>query len=281
MTIFLDVIKPILKEAITTIRDKSVSADKSTTNTLLSWISLGRDEDLSKSKRNLADDLLIKLHELENKENDAATFQALKNLLTECKKEAAKKSKEKNYDEGKFGPRMQKVILLLDDLYEKLNKAKITDIPHDNEPLNRFRFYAARYYSQKIYDAYNLSFFARFIQNPKLTYFVKLAEEKETLIVTMLQGCEKDLGTLDVEHEEYENTKKSRVLEWLSKLERANEELCSKYGSTISIPIGLTIFSTINVSLPTLQPDSGFLETCIKNAMDEIDPHYSTSLALV
>ncbi|ASQ47372.1 hypothetical protein [Legionella clemsonensis] len=281
MTIFLDITKPILKEAITAIRDKSVSADKSTANTLLNWISLGRDGELSKSKRDLADELLIKLHDLQHKEDDAATFEALKNLLLECKKEAAKKSREKNYGEGKFGPRMQKVILLLENLYEKLKEAKITDTPHDNEPLNCFRFYAARYYAQKIHDSHNISAFGRFLQNPKLTYFVKLAEEKEALIVTILQACEKDLGTLDVEHDEYETTKKSRVLEWLSKLERANVDLCEKYGSTLSIPVSIALFSTINISLPTLQPDSGFLETCIRSAMDEIDPKYSTSLALV
>ncbi|KTC86941.1 hypothetical protein [Legionella brunensis] len=280
MTIFLDIAKPYMIEMIKEIRDKSVSADKSTTNALLGWISLGRDEELSKAKRDLADRLLIDLDSLKDQKDDAATYESLKKLVNDCKVAAAKKSKEKNYDEGKFGPRMLRALQLLDNLFNKIKEAKLLDISHDEEPLNLFRYYAACYYAQKINDAHRISGISKLAQNPKLTTFSQLSESKEQAIIKTLAECELDLGTLDTQHVDYEETKKKRVLEWLDKLERANKKLCEEHGSTVSIPITFALFSTINIALPTLQPDSGFLEECIQKAKKSIDPEYTSALVL-
>ncbi|WED42785.1 hypothetical protein [Legionella cardiaca] len=281
MTVFLDIVKPYIVEMIKDIRDKSVSADNSTSNTILGWMSLGRDDELSKAKRDLADKLLIALDKFANEDSDKLTYENLRALLIKCKSDAAQKAKEKNYDEGKFGPRMKRTIDLLDNLFAKFTEVKLLDIPHDDEPLNVFRYYAASYYAQKIHDGHRISGVSKLAQNPKLTTFSALSDSKEKLIIKTLNECESDLTTLDEKHVDIKENKKKRVLEWLDKLERANYELCTMHGSTISIPITFAFFSTINIALPTLHPDSGFLEECIKKAKNEIDPEYTSSLVLV
>ncbi|KTD20886.1 coiled-coil protein [Legionella lansingensis] len=277
MTIFLDIVKPYLKEKIKRIRDHSVAADRCMTNTLLSWVSLGRDEELSKAKRDLADQLLVKLESAQDKESDEKTFEHLMELLNDCKGAAAKKSKEKKYnDEGHFGPAMGNVIQQLEKVYRKFNESNLLDFPNDDEPLNLFRYFAALYYAQKIDDGYKISGLGKIAQNPKLTSFSELSEQKEQLIMKTLEECERDLGTLDSQHEDYPTTKKSRVWDWLDKLERANKELCEKHGSTLSLPITFALFSTINIQLPTLHPESGFLEECIIKAKKAIDPEHKS-----
>lgn len=281
MTIFLEIAKQFLITEITTVRDNSVAADSSLGNSALSFFGLGRDETLSKAKRGLADELLTTIRNMADKESDEATLQELVAQITKCKKTAASKSDAKGYDEGTFGPAMKEAISLVEEIFDKLKEVKLTNVASDKDPLNLFRYYAASYFAQKIDDARKLGALGSIAQHPKLSSFRKLTAEKEMLVIEMLQACEKDLETLNKELEGYPATRKSRVLEWLEKLQRANVALCKSYGSKISIPITFALFSTINLALPTLRPDSGFLEQCIQSAMHKIEPEVEHRNSLV
>lgn len=274
MTIFLHIVKIFLKERIKKTRDHSVAADRTFQNITLGFIGLGRNPALAKSKRDLADELLVTLEGTQGRENDEENVKLLRILLTKCKDEAAEKSREKKYDEGSFGPAMDNILLFLEKIHSKFEKYNLLNIPHDEEPLNIFRYYAGMYYTKKIDDELNVSTIGSLARNPKLTCFFELTQEKENLILITLEACEKDLDTLDQKHEHYQLTKKARVCESLDRLERHNKELCKKYSLSSDIPVSLSLFSSLNFRLPTLCPTEGFLEECILNAKHDIDPTY-------
>lgn len=276
MTIFLDIAKLYLTAAIKKIKDDSTYADNSASNKFFNWLNFGRDKELSMVKRSVADKLLIHLEQISDDKTDEKTLEQLKKLLSESKDDAAEASHKKNYNEGHFGSAIDNVTLVLEKLFKRIKKANLLNIPHDNEPLNIFRYYIATYYAQKIEDIDKMTMVQKLMQNPKLTSFYELSENKEELVTQTLAACEKDLQTLDAEHRQYKVTKKFRVLEWLDRLGRANDELCKQYSAHFHIPVYLA-FTSINIQLPSLHPNGGFLELCMHNARQAIDSTYSAS----
>ncbi|WP_019215821.1 VOC family protein [Legionella tunisiensis] len=227
MTIFLQVAKIILARRIKQIRNDSVSTDSGLTNQVISLLSLGffgRDKELSATKQDLDDDLLSELHAVSDGENDEATLEILKGLITACKESAKLASSEKGYDEGTSGPALQAVITLLDDIYKKLEAAekegvKLLDIPDDHTPLNAYRYQTIRYLAQKVEDAGNKTLLSKLLQNPQISSCYKLAEEKEKLLIANLKQCEENIGELN-HYEEIDRREAERVRKILEEQQR-------------------------------------------------------------
>lgn len=268
MTIFLEIIKKFLDKEITKVRDASVEADASIGNTVVSVFGYGRDTVLSEIKRKLAVDLLFDFRNMKNKDNDLESCEHLKKLIANCKKDAKKASEDKSYDEGTFGPAMQVAIQLTQDIHDKLAVVHLLNIPHDDDPFNGFRYQMAHYFSKKIDDSRSPSI----LNNPKISSSNQVTKEKEQLVLEVLAGCEKDLKTLDIEHEDYVITRKKRVLEWIERLSRKNKAVCEDHTSTPNVPITLSLFTKVNISAPSIGPDVGFLDECLKAAVTEIGP---------
>lgn len=267
MTIFLEIVKEFLGREITKVRDTSIEADVSVTNRLSSWVGYGRDIELSEKKRQAATDLLYEFRKMGDESNDLVSCNHLKVLIEYCKNLAKDAGGAKGYDEGTFGPAMLSAGQLTQDLYAKLGKFKLLGIPHDDDPFNEFRYRMAYYYAQKLDDSRTPSI----LNNPKITSSNEITHRKEQLVFKILTECEKDLQTLDIEHVDYISTRKNRVLEWIEKLSRENIALCKEYTSELAVPISLSFFSKVNVNVPSIGPDEGFLEYCLQACIAQIN----------
>src|SRR4051812_40313128 len=115
MTIFLEIAKYFIINTLTEIRDNSILNDGGLGNFFLNKIGLGRDTELSKTKRELIDVLIADIRNFEDQENDELTFSRLNALIAQCRTEAKKRSDEKGYDEGALGPAMK----ILSDFLEQ------------------------------------------------------------------------------------------------------------------------------------------------------------------
>ncbi|MCC5014558.1 MULTISPECIES: hypothetical protein [unclassified Legionella] len=221
MSNFLQVAKIILARRIKQIRNDSVSADTGLTNRAVTFFSLGflgRDKALSATKQDLDDDLLSELNDVQDGENDEATLETLKTLISKYKNSAKIASSKKGYDEGTSGPALQAVITLLDDIYKKLEDAekegvKLLDTPDDETPLNVYRYQTIRYLAQKVEDAGNQSLINKLLQNPKISSCHELAEEKEKILIANLKQCEENIRELnefeEIARREAERAKKA------------------------------------------------------------------------
>ena len=165
---------------------------------------------------------------------------------------------------------MQKLIDLTQALFDILETHNLLNISHDDDPMNSFRFYAALYLIQKEVDTRKLNAFWKLLQNPEITNAKILAKNKEALLLTVLKECEANLVGLDKGHELYPENRKRIVLDAIEKLKRENIKLCKEFGATYSIPLTLNLFASLNLSLPSLRPDAGFLEDCADRALNEI-----------
>lgn len=221
MSNFLQVAKIILARRIKQIRNDSVSADTGLTNRAVTFFSLGflgRDKALSATKQDLDDDLLSELNDVQDGENDEATLETLKTLISKYKNSAKIASSKKGYDEGTSGPALQAVMTLLDDIYKKLEDAekegvKLLDTPDDETPLNVYRYQTIRYLAQKVEDAGNQSLINKLLQNPKISSCHELAEEKEKILIANLKQCEENIRELnefeEIARREAERAKKA------------------------------------------------------------------------
>lgn len=267
MTIFLEIVKDFLDREITKAKDSSTKADDSVINTVSTWLGYGRDVKLSDTKKNYATQLSHDLHTMADQSNDLASFKHLKLLIEKYKNMARQASETKSYNEGAFGPAMCSAIQLTQDIYEKLEKFKLLDIPHDEDPFNEFRYCMAYYYAQKLDDSRTRSI----LNNPMITSSNELTQKKETLVSDMLIACEQDLQTLDIEHDDYISTRKKRVLACIKTLSLENIDLCKKYTSELAVPFSFNFFSKVNVNVSSIGPGEGFLAYCLQACSAKIN----------
>ncbi|HHF7346389.1 TPA: hypothetical protein ACPSKB_002830 [Legionella feeleii] len=234
MSNFLQVAKIILARRIKQIRNDSVSADTGLTNLAITFFSLGflgRDKALSATKQDLDDDLLSELNDVQDGENDEATLETLKTLISKYKNSAKIASSKKGYDEGTSGPALQALITLLDDIYKKLKDVekeseegvKLLDTPDDGTPLNVYRYQTIRYLAQKVEDAGNQSLINKLLQNPKISSCHELAEEKEKILIANLKQCEENIRELN-EFEEIARREAERARKALEKAKKVIDD---------------------------------------------------------
>lgn len=277
MTIFLEIAKEYLINDVTKLSDASVASDKSLSNTMFSMIGLGRDESLSKCKRELADILRTKIRTLESLESDEKNFAALNSFLSDCRDKAKESSGEKGYNEGAFGPGMSHVSSLLKEIYDRFKAANLLDIAYEKDtdgprpPLTVFQYWAGVYLACKVKESCaSQSPIKTLTHNPKVTSFYKLEKEKQDAVIKTIRECHQDLKTIKEDLDNYVEVCTKRVLESLQSLNRQNSELVEKYGTNIELPVTLSLFATATVSGPIIGPNAGKLEKCIKKAMKEL-----------
>ncbi|KTD38396.1 hypothetical protein [Legionella oakridgensis] len=229
MTLFLEIAKHVLQTEIIHLRDASLTADASLVNTVLTAAGAGRDVGLSGTKRELLDILSAKIRSMADGDNDEKSLYQLKKLLAICRADAEKKSDEQGYDEGDLGPGLLNLENLVQKIYDKMVALRFHDLPRDADPLNSFRYFVAMHQAQKAVEQFKAGRLERLASHPQLTNVRALAAAKKTLIHKHLHDCIADLETLDKLHPRYQQTKCERVLEWISKLRKANEVLCREY----------------------------------------------------
>lgn len=264
MTIFLEIAQHFLQQQARTIVKASEEADRSMTNTVAGFFSMGRDLDLSAEKRALMDGVLRGIATQTDGETDAATLANFCQSLATTREAISKKSRERGYPEGHVEAGLFSMERLLHTIYAKLMSLGLHDKPHDTNPLNIFRYFAALYCSQKIVDDLNADIWSRFKAHPNISSLRLIADQKEVLLTECLQSCTKELEAFDAEHESYGLAAEAHVLGSIAQLQRDNTALCEAGALKVS-PLAF-----VDIELKAFQPREGFLKECLQNAVDGI-----------
>lgn len=256
MTIFLKIVKEILHVKIFAIRDMSLNADGSLLNQGLTLVGEGRDLELSSAKRELLENtLLLKISGLVGSDNDMTNLGQLQALIIACRREAKSKSVDKGYDEGASGPAIQKLVDLLQSIFDKLAELKVLNTPHEGDPLHVFHYFLASYCAQKIAADHDLGFIVRLAKNPLVSTSRKLAKEKNDLVLAAIDECSTDLNCLDPKNPGYPAAREKTILTCIDKLRRDNRTLCVDNAKFFGV---------------FFQPSLGVLEECMAKAVTDI-----------
>ena len=140
MRIFLEVAKKIIIDKATAISEASRLADLSTINYARSMVGHGRNTKLSAEKRLLIDRLLPQIKSLTDGDDDSATLKNLKELITMCLNEVAEASLRNGHTRGDTERGLESLEALVQLVFNKLHALQLLEIPHDDAPLNRFRY---------------------------------------------------------------------------------------------------------------------------------------------
>lgn len=268
MSIFLEIAKRFISEELKKIQSESLAADESPVNTFLTFLSYGRDTQLSAEKRALIDELLPQIDGLEGN-TDENTYTQMVQLIQGCRTKAAAISAEKQYDEGVFGQAMQNVVNLLQGIHDKIKKLELLNIPHNDDPLHVFFYFASVYCVNKVVKFHQRNLWERLIEHPKVTDTRKFSSKKEGLVCDALRSCKQEIEVLDRRHDLYQQSRKKRVLEGIQNLMLKNQALCQD----VKVPL-------VGVNIPGAHPSYGYLEVCMKDAIDQIDPQPKEPLKL-
>ncbi|KTD19837.1 hypothetical protein [Legionella londiniensis] len=225
MTIFLDIAKTIIVEEVNTIIKNSLDQDQSVMNLSLTTFGLGRNPELSNTKRTLLEVLKKEIESIHDK-NDATALQTIKKCIENTLKQAKEESTKKGYNGGNTGFALLLMIQSIDTIYKTLEEQELLNIPHDNQPLNVFYFFAALYIAKKISEKNTTGVVKSLVSNPNISRVNELAHLKESLLWEKIKSCKKELNTLDKKHEEYDLNVRKCVLRSIEELLKSNQQFC-------------------------------------------------------
>ena len=277
MTIILEISKQILLEEIAIIYQASLDADSSLFTQGFTFIGFPRDMDLASLKRGLLMERLAPaITDFTDKEHDEATFLGLRRLLDECREAAKTESDRKKLDEGRFGPSIRSTEALLTSIYRRLGELKLCNIPHDEDPLNQFRFALAHYSAEKIKEDHRSSSLVRLVKHPHFTHIRALTQAKEMMLEATLQECIDALSALNHTLPGFMHAKKTCVLTHVELLRQRNKTLCESHAKEISL-------GGIEISIAPLQPSLGALAMHLSDIQSKLiatEPSDAASAAL-
>ena len=269
MTIFLESVKRVFKTEISAIPIKSKTDDASLLNTAATTAAsfftfmapLSRNPELSDNKRALAETFAREIEHLTNRDNDLLLKQHVDELIMRHLSDARKISRAKHSRLGNFGEAMDKLTLLLRNIYLTLERTNLLNIAVEETPLYHFRHFMAGYFVCHMINT-----------EDSQTEKIALSEEKETAVIKALVECNENLQTIKPDLSDYHDLIKRRVGDFLLALREENKKLVKKYQVTVSLPITLSFLATINVPIGTWDRSIGELEVATIKALMKIDP---------
>jgi hypothetical protein len=271
MTIFGEVARKVIHERVRAACTASADADISTSTTFFAQIGFARDLTLSKAKRELMiEKLLPDIDKPTNSVDDDTVCKHFQTLIRNCKNETLNKANSNpiKFGKGTTEPALDKLIMILQTIFDKLTDLNLLNIPNDQDPLNNFRYYVALYYAKKIAADSEAGSW-----DINLAKKIDLTRAQETLIVRALTTCTKNINKIDgdkklldqlLEKEpssqedlEHKEMRRSQIALSVSWLQQNNNDVCQRF--TPSTP-GLAYFD----------PNDGILTRCLDEAVAAI-----------
>ncbi|MBA4697438.1 MAG: hypothetical protein H2069_08655 [Legionella sp.] len=279
MTIFVDVILEQLEQEIAKIKTTSLSDDHSFGNRALSKCTnkaFGRNLSLAEIKRSLADNLLkdllsLKEQAIEKNLKDERVYEKMREKILNCRREGAQKSADFASREGNFGLKLNKMSLFLDTAFDKLKEVDLLNIPHDDDPLNIFRYHASIYYRDKIFASVKEINLTQSVSNLTRHGFMRgniVGSAKDKLLCLTIQRCIQTFDELS-EEKRHDPAVRARYLDMhLKLLEEENNQLCKRNALIRHVGFGYNLLGRFYMEVPNARPGVGQLGACIKSTRE-------------
>lgn len=216
------------------------------------------------------------------KSKDEGYLDDFKKLLDQCQIEAKAASDKAKQGQGSFGPDIDRLKILVDRIFAKLNEVHLLENECTEDPLNIFRYHMASYFTKRVLIVWTKE---NSYLGQTMATGIELTSQKEQLVLTSLQTIEEDLEVLNMSHPRYAQKRKKDVITEIERLIKNNKEVCKQHGipimttavTAVSSLLTKTIFGGSPTSAPMnsnttiISPDVGLLDQCCKAALEEIE----------
>ncbi|MBA2711410.1 MAG: hypothetical protein H0U57_12570 [Tatlockia sp.] len=284
MTIFLDIAKYFLIEALEIERKRAKDAN---TSYIGSYI---RETEHSEKKRQLAKNLIDEISMQIDLENDQKTWLALKNLIANCHQNHSVLCKEAEKTEGEFRKAIIDVNSLLDGIYYHVFQTNnLLNIKCDLDPdvstkldinvspsvkyydaFDKFIYYCAFYWVNKYQHQDNQTYMENCWRGLSITSAVKVGTEKLNLLEYTLALLQNSLAISIEYKKQCRMARKDSVLIALNSILGGNASVCKNHILSAQVPLDKIGLSFFGIKIPLWEPASGQLKEVMEKALAEI-----------
>lgn len=229
---------------------------------------------LTEAKSTELANLVSKLHDLTESDCETDSYFALMELFAHARYTTTKLAAESNKNEGSTEPALDGVRIFVHDFYLFCKKFGLLDQQMEEvtaaNPMNVFKYFYAKYMAVHFREQLGarLKLFSS-------DYFPQFRMEKELIFRDYINECLNEIGKLNAELDDYHETVKHKVLEFIHKAYPAVKKESKK--SAVGGEITWVNFGIINSKVPThIAPGDGFMKTCLVAAqimiMHDLEP---------
>jgi hypothetical protein len=263
MTVFVEIGKLFLRKAIQEAINNSIAADNSCTNAILGLVNCARDLNVAEAKRNELMKLQKAIDQFKSDQPDAIALVEFQILLNQYKSKNAELARTHQLNEGATGQALTQALELIQSIFLQLQRIELLDIATDQNPLNIFQYFSAKYFAIKIFNDQRANTIQQATGKLSISIVRERANKRELLIHETLKQSIQHLAMIRKDLPNYSTVVIDRIIENINALLRQDKELCAE---SPLINIATTLADTIRLS----QQDDQLLPDCMLEALTDI-----------
>lgn len=271
MTIFLKLAQELLNLRLEAMLEASGYADDAWYARARSLFSVPRNTALSALKREKVAQLKHNIGCIDVSLDDISALNAIKSLIDTCVFEL--EGVRQDYLPGSTERNLTQLSSFIDILYRKLELMAVLDTPSDQESMNVFKYYLAKYCAKKAQDSFFSTWIEQGVRHPRWTRAARVIRDKENLLLgdrdTGSPGkialCQARLDELNPELVDLEKRQTEIVVRFMYDLQLENLSLYEtsrrENGFDLGVPMQGVVFDYTHIL-----PGGGYLGACLRDA---------------
>lgn len=263
MTIFLDNLKESLIHHLEIIKARIDQDEKSFSGIL-------RNKELSDAKKELANQLMAFIRQLDTKEDDKLIKDVVVKEILKMQMISSQMCEKFGQKPGKFDIELNNLLILSEKAYLKFYECGLLGVSRNSDPFNILCFYLGHYLCSKLEQSLEFSYISYVTTHPNVSDLWRLGLKKEKIIAEQIKKCKSALDVLNKEHADFLEHYHARVIDFIDSIVKLNEVACAEHGATIVIPlVRFNLFSMLSAS-SSLHPKLGSLNDHMNRAREEV-----------
>jgi hypothetical protein len=275
MTIFVRTAQALIDRVLNKSIEDSIADDNGT------FKGLFRDTKHSEQQRAHTRNLQKLIADFSIAGTDKSNLAGLQDLISKTDVAIEALRAKKSWKRGGLNVTLSELNSCLDRFYRSLSgkSYNFIDVADDTDPFHLLCAHAVYYLGEhiicppgegmlsKIYDTVSGSI--------SQTTAIEIRGKKEECLMKNILICKKKLEGLDKEKPDYQNLRKTFVIEAIQAILRENADICEESKPIDSIPVQVTLIAVARVKAPTIKPSRGRLKLAMDNALEEIEERSS------
>ncbi|MBI2785094.1 MAG: hypothetical protein HYX60_01820 [Legionella longbeachae] len=271
MTIFIRTVQALIDRVLNKSIEDSIKEDSGTISGLF------RNTKHSEQQRQFTRNLQQIVISFSTEDTDKNNLATIKDLISKTDTAVEKLRAKKSWKRGALNNTLSTLNSNLDRFYSALNEKSFNfiDIADDDDPFNLLCAHAIYYFGEHIICPPDEGMLAKIYDTVSNTIShstpIEIRAKKEECLMKQILECKRKLNGLDREKTNYNDLRKTFVIEAIQAIQRENAEICQESELIDTIPVQVTLIAVAKIKAPTIKPSRGRLKVAMDNALEEIE----------